>query len=76
MALPSFQVLVICLRSTRTGLSNGNTDQFRWSPPQWIYNCDTKALGLTTNKCCRLDVYVTSVNAIRLRRRPRPSSSP
>ena len=45
------------------GNSNGNTNLFRWNagtPGFWIYNLDTKALGLATNNCYRLDVYLNS----------------
>ncbi len=45
------------------GTSNGNTNLFRWNagtPGFWIYNLDTKALGLATNNCYRLDVYLNS----------------
>jgi hypothetical protein len=44
------------------GASNGNTNLFRWSTPQWIYNLDTKALGLQNNNCYRLDVYITATS--------------
>jgi hypothetical protein len=44
------------------GLSNGNTNLFRWSSPQWIYNLDTRAVGLTNNNCYRFDVYVTALS--------------
>ena len=40
------------------GASNGNTNQFRATGDSWIYNLDTKALGLVTTKCYRLDVYL------------------
>ena len=43
------------------GQSSGNTSQFRWSadsPGFWIYNLDTKALGLQVDKCYRIDVYI------------------
>jgi hypothetical protein len=43
------------------GQSSGNTQVFRASGDSWIYNLDTKALGLTTNKCYRLDVYLDGV---------------
>ncbi len=43
------------------GNSNGNTDDFRASGDSWIYNLDTKALGLVTNSCYRLDVYLAGV---------------
>ncbi len=43
------------------GNSNGNTDDFRSSGDSWIYNLDTKAMALVTNKCYRLDVYLAGV---------------
>jgi hypothetical protein len=43
------------------GASNGNTDVFRYSSGSWIYNLDTKALGLVTGSCYRLDVYLDSI---------------
>jgi hypothetical protein len=46
------------------GSSNGNTNLFRFtagSPGFWIYNLDTRALGLVTNNCYRLDVYLGSI---------------
>jgi hypothetical protein len=46
------------------GNSNGNTNLFRWTSEGWIYNLDTKALGLTVNKCYRLDVYIGGTSAI------------
>lgn len=42
------------------GESSAGTKYFRWSdevPGFWVYNLDTKALGLTTGKCYRIDVY-------------------
>jgi galactose oxidase-like protein len=42
------------------GASNGNTNLFRWTAPHWTYNLDTRALGLATNACYRLDVYIGS----------------
>ncbi|HUG65966.1 MAG TPA: hypothetical protein VMK83_12170 [Gaiellaceae bacterium] len=47
------------------GNSNGNTNLFRWTSEGLIYNLDTKALGLTVNKCYRLDVYIGGTGAIR-----------
>ncbi len=47
------------------GTSNGNTNLFRWTSDSWIYNLDTSGLGLTVNKCYRLDVYIGGVGAIR-----------
>jgi hypothetical protein len=46
---------------TDAGNSNGNTNQFRWSGSHWIYNLDTKGLGLTNNACYRLDVFLDGV---------------
>ena len=57
---------------TDAGNSNGNTNLFRWNvgtPGFWIYNLDTGALGLQTNACYRLDVYLnatTGSNAVLL----------
>ena len=39
------------------GSSSGGTDLFRLTDGFWIYNLDTRALGLVTNNCYRLDVY-------------------
>jgi VCBS repeat-containing protein len=47
--------------ATDAGNSNGNTNQFRWSGSHWIYNLNTKGLGLITNSCYRLDVYLDGV---------------
>ena len=44
------------------GFSSGNTDLFRWSPPNWIYNLDTKAIRLANNNCYRLDVYLNALS--------------
>ncbi|HLB19622.1 MAG TPA: hypothetical protein VK613_10880 [Gaiellaceae bacterium] len=44
------------------GSSNGNTNLFRWSSPQWIYNLDTgnaPSVVMLTNSCYRLDAYVS-----------------
>lgn len=43
------------------GSSSAGTNAFRWSadaPGFWIYNLDTKALGMVNNTCYRLDVYL------------------
>jgi hypothetical protein len=54
------------------GSSNANTNLFRWSagaPGFWIYNLDTGGLGLKTNACYRLDVYLnatTGSSAVKL----------
>jgi hypothetical protein len=44
------------------GASNGNTNLFRWSTPQWIYNLDTRAVGLQNNNCYRFDVYLNALS--------------
>jgi len=43
------------------GNTSAGTNQFRWSteaPGYWIYNLDTKALGLMRGNCYRIDAYV------------------
>ena len=46
------------------GQSSAGTDLFRWSPDGfWIYNLDSKALGLVTGNFYRVDIYVESVKA-------------
>lgn len=47
------------------GQSSAGTNQFRYDPfaQAWIYNLDTKALGLVTGNCYRLDV---SINGTRI----------
>lgn len=43
------------------GNSSAGTDAFRWSaeaPGFWVYNLDTRALGLTVGACYRLDVHL------------------
>jgi hypothetical protein len=40
------------------GRSSRGTNQFRWSEDFWIYNLDTKALGLIDGHCYRIDVYI------------------
>jgi len=47
------------------GQSSGNTDVMRWSATDgfWIYNLDSKALGLTTGQAYRLDIYIGSIKA-------------
>ena len=42
------------------GNSNGGTNLFRWNNDFWIYNLDTRALGLTTGACYRLDVFLNT----------------
>lgn len=45
------------------GQSSAGTNQFRWdaTSQSWIYNLDTKALGLVTGSCYRIDVSVNGV---------------
>ncbi len=46
---------------TDSGSATTGTDQFRWSddaPGLWIYNLDTRAFGMATGSCYRLDVYL------------------
>jgi PKD repeat protein len=45
------------------GNSSAGTDEFRWSTPHWIYNLDSKALGLVVGNKYRVDVYVNNVRA-------------
>ena len=45
------------------GQSSGNTDRFRFSDGHWIYNLDSKAIGLTVNNFYRVDAYVGSIKA-------------
>lgn len=42
------------------GQSSAGTNQFRFDPgsQSWTYGLDTKALGLITGNCYRIDVYV------------------
>jgi Galactose oxidase, central domain/Divergent InlB B-repeat domain len=44
------------------GNANGGSNLFRWSSDFWIYNLDTRALGLATNACYRLDVFMNQTN--------------
>ena len=45
------------------GNSSGGTNEFRWSGEHWIYNLDSKALGLVLNNVYRVDVYVNGLKA-------------
>jgi hypothetical protein len=47
------------------GSSSAGTSEFRYDPalPGWIYNLDTKALGLVTDACYRIDVAVDGTKA-------------
>ena len=44
------------------GNANGGSNLFRWSSDFWIYNLDTRALGLATGACYRLDVFMNQTN--------------
>jgi hypothetical protein len=43
------------------GSSSAGTNQFRSSTDFWIYNLDTKALGMVNNNCYRIDVFLNGV---------------
>lgn len=45
------------------GQSSGGTDRFRMTDGFWIYNLDTRALGLTVGNTYRIDVFVNGVMA-------------
>lgn len=46
------------------GQSSSGTNRFRWSSDGfWIYNLDSKALGLVVNNNYRVDAYVGAVKA-------------
>lgn len=46
------------------GQSSAGTNLFRWSTDGfWIYNLDSKALGLTVDNAYRVDIYVGAVKA-------------
>ena len=46
------------------GQSSAGTNEFRWSSDGfWIYNLDSKALGLVVNNLYRVDVWVGGVKA-------------
>ena len=48
------------------GQSSSDTNRFRWSSDGfWIYNLDSKALGLVVNSTYRVDAYVGAVKATR-----------
>lgn len=48
------------------GQSSGDTNRFRWSTDGfWIYNLDSKALGLVVNNTYRVDAYVDGDKATR-----------
>jgi hypothetical protein len=44
-------------------MSNSGTPEFRWAGDHWIYNLDSKALGLVVGNRYRVDVYVNNVRA-------------
>jgi hypothetical protein len=73
---PSAQVTIKVTKSSGTsgvgdpieeyadaGNSSGGTNEFRLGGDHWIYNLDTKALGLVINNRYRVDVYVNGVRA-------------
>ncbi|MDQ3128005.1 MAG: PKD domain-containing protein, partial [Chloroflexota bacterium] len=45
------------------GESSAGTNEFRPTGDHWIYNLDSKALGLVINNLYRIDVYVDGVKA-------------
>ena len=45
------------------GQSSAGTNEFRQAGDHWIYNLDSKALGLVINNLYRVDVYVDGVKA-------------
>jgi len=45
------------------GQSSAGTNEFRPTGDHWIYNLDSKALGLVINNLYRIDVYVDGVKA-------------
>ena len=45
------------------GQSSAGTSQFRWTTDFWIYNLDSKALGLVVGNNYRVDVFVGGVKA-------------
>jgi hypothetical protein len=46
------------------GQSSAGTNHFRWSSDGfWIYNLDSKALGLVVDNAYRVDIYVGAVKA-------------
>ena len=45
------------------GESSAGTNEFRQTGDHWIYNLDSKALGLVINNLYRVDVYVDGVKA-------------
>jgi hypothetical protein len=45
------------------GTSNNGGNQFRWADGFWVYNLDSKGLGLTTDNCYRVSIYVNTTLA-------------
>lgn len=45
------------------GASSAGSNLFRYSSPFWIYNLDSKALGMVVGTCYRIDVYVDGIKA-------------
>jgi hypothetical protein len=45
------------------GESSAGTNEFRYADGFWIYNLDSKALGLVVDKMYRIDVYVNGAQA-------------
>lgn len=45
------------------GQSSAGTDEFRFADGFWIYNLDTRGLGLTVGNTYRVDVYVNGILA-------------
>jgi hypothetical protein len=45
------------------GSSSAGTNLFRWTTDFWIYNLDSKAMGLIVGNLYRVDVYVGTVKA-------------
>ena len=45
------------------GASSAGTNLFRYSSGLWIYNLDSKALGMLVNSTYRIDAYVDGVKA-------------
>ncbi len=45
------------------GESSAGTNEFRQAGDHWVYNLDSKALGLVTNNLYRVDVHVDGIKA-------------
>jgi large repetitive protein len=51
------------------GAANDNTNMFRWSTSQWIYNLDTSKapnMNMQINQCYRLDVYLQDAHNVKV----------